>query len=109
MTAAPKPAGSSAKSNEGDDGDKETVESSILAAIAQAVDVLVEGSGGKSRPSTEPDTAKADPMEKAAPAAEIETAAEAEIDEIPEGDDIGDEIQRIIASYNRNRSKDNKQ
>jgi hypothetical protein len=24
----------------------------------------------------------------------------------PEGDDIGDEIQRIIASYNRNRGQD---
>ena len=105
---APKSASSPAKSS-GDDGDKDTVESSILAAIAQAVDVLVEDSGGKSRSSDRPDDAEPDPAEKPALAAKAETDADdvPEDDDVPEGDDIGDEIQRIIASYSRNR-KDNK-
>lgn len=107
-TPAPKSASSPAKSS-GDDGDKDTVESSILAAIAQAVDVLVEDSGGKSRPSDRPDNSEPEPAEKSAPAAKAETEADEapEDDDVPEGDDIGDEIQRIIASYSRNR-KDNK-
>jgi hypothetical protein len=74
------------------------------------VDVLVEDSGGKSRASAEPDEAKSGSPEKATPMAEteMETGSAAEAEDIPEGDDIGDEIQRIIASYNRNRSKDSK-
>jgi hypothetical protein len=80
------------------------VESSILAAIAQAVDVLVEDSGGKSRASAEPDEIAPEPEPAEEAAAETDTEAE----EVPEGDDIGDEIQRIIASYSRNRNKDNK-
>jgi len=98
----PKPASSPAKSS-GDDGDKDTVESSILAAIAQAVDVLVEDSGGKSQPSDRPDDSEPEPAAKA----ETEADEAPEDDDVPEGDDIGDEIQRIIASYSRNR-KDNK-
>jgi hypothetical protein len=85
------------------DADKEAVESSILAAIAQAVDVLVEDSGGKSKGSapTPPKSSSAAPPEKKPP-----TPPPAE-EEVPsEGDDIGDEIQRIIASYNRNRGQD---
>jgi hypothetical protein len=82
------------------DADKEAVESSILAAIAQAVDVLVEDSGGKTKLSapTPPKSSSAAPPEKKPPASPP-------AEEVPsEGDDIGDEIQRIIASYNRNRS-----
>jgi len=83
------------------DADKDAVESSILAAIAQAVDVLVEDSGGKTKGSapTPPKSSSAAPPEKKPPAAP--PAEEAP----PEGDDIGDEIQRIIASYNRNRGE----
>jgi hypothetical protein len=84
------------------DADKEAVESSILAAIAQAVDVLVEDSGGKTKLSapTPPKSSSAAPPEKKPPPSP--PAEEAP----PEGDDIGDEIQRIIASYNRNRGQD---
>jgi hypothetical protein len=84
------------------DADKEAVESSILAAIAQAVDVLVEDSGGKTKLSapTPPKSSSAAPPEKKPPASPP-------AEEVPsEGDDIGDEIQRIIASYNRNRGQD---
>ncbi len=83
------------------DADKEAVESSILAAIAQAVDVLVEDSGGKSKASTAPKAPAAAPPEKRPP-----PSPPAEEVPPPEGDDIGDEIQRIIASYNRNRNQD---
>jgi hypothetical protein len=96
----------------------EALENSILAAIAEAVDVLVEDS------AAEPEEAP----EEADEAEEIEEAEEAivEDDEVPpaaprnasrvgrpapepepeddaESGDIGDQIQRIIASYNRNR------
>jgi hypothetical protein len=100
---ATRPASSPPKSD-GDDDNKDAVESSILAAIAQAVDVLVEDSGGKSRASAEPDEIAPEPEPAEEAAAETDTEAE----EVPEGDDIGDEIQRIIASYSRNRNKDNK-
>jgi hypothetical protein len=89
-----------------EDDEKDAVESSILAAIAQAVDVLVEDSG--SRPKPQSTGAAATPAEAAAapPAEERPAPAPApQEEEIPEGDDIGDEIQRIIASYNRNREK----
>jgi hypothetical protein len=87
------------------DADKETVESSILAAIAQAVDVLVEDSGAKPKaaagpPPESPPEKKVAPEEPSPPPS---AQAIEEEEEIPEGDDIGDEIQRIIASYSRNR------
>jgi hypothetical protein len=91
---APKPTGERAQER-APGADKEAVESTILAAIAQAVDVLVEDRG---QPKIAP--AAESPAEDATPsvAIEIEEAT-------PEGDsgDIGDEIQRIIASYNRDR------
>jgi hypothetical protein len=84
------------------DADKDAVESSILAAIAQAVDVLVEDSGGKTKGSapTPPKSSSAAPPERKPPA-----SPPAEEAPPAEGDDIGDEIQRIIASYNRNRGE----
>jgi hypothetical protein len=76
--------------------DKEAVESTILAAIAQAVDVLVEDSG----PQTRSDPPKAAPPEPAKPApAPAAQAAD------PDDGDIGEEIQKIIASYNRDRQQ----
>jgi hypothetical protein len=89
-----------------EDDEKDAVESSILAAIAQAVDVLVEDSGVRPKPQST--GAAAAPVE-AAPAApaqeEPAPPPPPEEEEVLEGDDIGDEIQRIIASYNRNREK----
>jgi hypothetical protein len=75
--------------------DKEAVESTILAAIAQAVDVLVEDRG---QPKIATAAESLSDEETPSVAVEIEEAT-------PEGDsgDIGDEIQRIIASYNRDR------
>ncbi|MEO8666949.1 MAG: NYN domain-containing protein [Bauldia sp.] len=78
-------------------GDKSAVESTILAAIAQAVDVLVEDSGA----------AKA--MEKDSERASGDAPATPQAEDVPppspDSDDIGDEIQRIIASYNRDRQQ----
>ena len=76
--------------------DKEAVESTILAAIAQAVDVLVEDGG----PQTRSDPSKPAPPEPAKPAA-APAAQRAE----PDDGDIGEEIQKIIASYNRDRQQ----
>jgi hypothetical protein len=90
-----------------EDDEKDSVESSILAAIAQAVDVLVEDSGPRPKPTSTGAAAATPPAVAAAPAQEEPPAPPAppQEEEIPEGDDIGDEIQRIIASYNRNREK----
>lgn len=85
---------------------EDTIESSILAAIAEAVDVLVEDGGNDqpARRSTPPDREprRAPPRraaEEPPPAAKPPPEDEAEA----ESGDIGDEIQRIVASYNRNR------
>jgi hypothetical protein len=87
------------------DADKEKVESSILAAIAQAVDVLVEDDGPKSKGAARSgDPRDADPEGREAPPERKAPPPAAEGD-APEGDDIGDEIQRIIASYNRKRDR----
>ncbi|HVY21714.1 MAG TPA: NYN domain-containing protein [Bauldia sp.] len=99
-------------------GNAEALESSILAAIAEAVDVLVEDSAAEAPPPPAP-PAPAPPERSqreapsnrkrgnnnAAPPRQPEPPAPpaAEEDE-GESNDIGDQIQRIIASYNRNRS-----
>ncbi len=98
----------------------DAIESSILAAIAEAVDVLVDDGGDNGSPPTPPDRqgreppARRPPAERP-PAADRPTAAErpTAADRAPpaeepeeEGGDIGDEIQRIVASYNRNREDD---
>ena len=79
-----------------DSAGNEQLESSILAAIAQAVDVLVEGA--------DDDTAAKETATAAIPREEdatLATPSNPEPNEGSEGDDIGDEIQRIIASYAR--------
>ncbi|MCB1499046.1 MAG: hypothetical protein KDK07_04535, partial [Bauldia sp.] len=97
------------------DGEKDALESSILAAIAQAVDVLVDDDGNKAK--AKPGKAEPEPHEEMADdAAEAgfedeagsDAAASAEPEPSPGGDseDIGDEIQRIIASYSRARQKE---
>lgn len=88
--------------------DKDLVESSILAAIAQAVDVLVET--GHEEESVEGEIIEeleAAPEPEAEIFDEPEIADEEPLDPESPGDgDIGDEIQRIIASYSRNRKQD---
>lgn len=104
-SAKPEPA-PAAKRPETDESVDNDVESSILAAIAEAVDVLVEDSGGKSSAPTEPrETRVSAAAERPTPPPKAEVE-DVEPDDVAEaGDDIGDEIQRIIASYSRNRSK----
>jgi len=68
----------------------DSMEDSILAAIAQAVDVLVED---RSTDNLGPLRGEFAPL--AEPAGEDDAAS----------DDIGDEIQRILASYSQSRDK----
>lgn len=83
------------------------LESSILAAIAEAVDVLVDD-GARQEAKPEPAPAREPPQKRKPAAASKAAEPEPPPPETPEpgGDDgdIGDQIQRIIASYNRNRS-----
>jgi hypothetical protein len=65
------------------------MESSILAAIAEAVDVLVED---RSTDRPRNDRRKQEPAATDAPPPGQD-----------DGSDIGDEIQRILASYSQNR------
>jgi uncharacterized LabA/DUF88 family protein len=89
--AKPAPA---ARPQAASEANKEALESSILAAIAQAVDVLVEDGNGAEPSPQEPAEASAAPAE---------SQPEPEPSEGGDSDDIGDEIQRIIASYSRAR------
>jgi hypothetical protein len=104
----------------GDQG-PESIENSILAAIAEAVDVLVEDgvdSANAKRPATAPAAARKRvatpapgsggprPQSEARPLASPATKTGAEPRPSEEGDDIGDEIQRIIATYSRNRKEE---
>jgi len=95
---APKPATRPAK----EPASSEALESSILAAIAQAVDVLIEDSHAE--PSEAPATPPP-PRDKEPPAAPVEAQPDQPPGEGGDSDDIGDEIQRIIASYSRARQQ----
>lgn len=75
------------------------IETSILAAIAEAVDVLVDEPQTRNRDERPAAEARA---RDNAPAPEEEPDTPTEIDDA-ESSDIGDQIQRIIASYNRSR------
>jgi hypothetical protein len=81
--------------------DTDEVENSILAAIAEAVDVLVEDRATDTVPPAKAD--KAD-NGKGRDAASAETPAPANPAADEDGDDIGDEIQRILASYSQGRN-----
>lgn len=105
--ASDQPAREPAASEKGGD----TIESSILAAIAEAVDVLVEDGGKADARSTprerepQPAAPRRRPPTERPPAAE--TAPQpAPNEEDEDSGDIGDEIQRIVSSYNRNRDDD---
>ncbi|MEP2746332.1 NYN domain-containing protein [Bauldia litoralis] len=110
-----KPPAKAAKSGDAPDG----LENSILAAIAQAVDVLVEDGGppANARDTADEGQVEADveidldlDIEEASPLdtdplIAAEPPPEAEPSEGGDSDDIGDEIQRIIASYSRARQQ----
>ena len=99
--AAPTPPQKSAPKKNADQTADE-LETSILAAIAEAVDVLVDDSGKEDAlPEPQPPTPA---RRKPAAQKSEESPAQDESDgDAGEGGDIGDQIQRIIASYNRNR------
>jgi hypothetical protein len=114
--ARPKPdartpgrAASAASAKSGTDrpraGAPDALEDSILAAIAEAVDVLVEDSGGATDRDGARDNGGTPPPRKKAQPQPAPAAARKSPGSRPEDpdDDIGNEIQRIIASYNRNR------
>lgn len=88
------------------------LETSILAAIAEAVDVLVDDSAKQAEPP-EPAPPPAAPLNRrkqSPPPKQPEPVAASEAeeaeDDAADGGDIGDQIQRIIASYNRNRNEE---
>lgn len=72
------------------------MENSILAAIAEAVDVLVEDRAT--------DNART-PVDNARPPQAKGTAPITPVESDDDSDDIGEEIQRILASYSQNRDK----
>jgi hypothetical protein len=101
------------------EGQPPSIETSILAAIAEAVDVLVEdGEAGPEKIAAAPAAtgrkrtqplsgpAAARPAEPRPARPEPQPRPARRQDSRPEGEDIGDEIQRIIATYNRNRKDD---
>ena len=115
--AADKPAGKQqtdegSAATSGEPGN-DALESSILAAIAQAVDVLVEDGGSNAPPRQAESPAddedafveEAEPEVAEEPDEFSDAAPEPEQSDGEEGDDIGDEIQRIIASYSRARQQ----
>jgi hypothetical protein len=73
----------------------DALEDSILAAIAEAVDVLVEDGNVDERASNQQNARKKPPSPPQPAPAEDDA----------ESGDIGDQIQRIIASYTRNREE----
>lgn len=81
------------------DEEEAAVESSILAAIAQAVDVLVDDGNEKPKDSTNSGQPTEAPEESNPPPS---PGNDADVS----SDEIGDEIQRIIASYGRNRKRE---
>jgi hypothetical protein len=102
--AKPPPAKAAPKAAPG--GQDDPLESSILAAIAQAVDVLVDDSGDapKGRPAGRDVEFEAAAIEVSAPQ-QPEPPPDPEPSPGGDSEDIGDEIQRIIASYSRARTQ----
>jgi hypothetical protein len=96
--AAPKPAPA--------EGENDALESSILAAIAQAVDVLVDDDAAKARDTGQENEVEAVAVEVSAPpTSQPEPPPDPEPSPGGDSEDIGDEIQRIIASYSRARTQ----
>ena len=87
----------------------DALESSILAAIAQAVDVLVDDNDAatKARDSGDEIEMEMDTVEVSpAPPSQPEPPPDPEPSPGGDSEDIGDEIQRIIASYSRARNQE---
>jgi hypothetical protein len=99
--AAPKPSAKPAAKPSKTATSSDALESSILAAIAQAVDVLIEDSHAETGETPRPPP----PHDKEPPAAPVEPQPDQPPSEGEESGDIGDEIQRIIASYSRARQQ----
>ncbi len=75
------------------------LEDSILSAIADAVDVLADDNA-----PAQPQRASARAARERAPIApDVEPPLDAVVDDDEGADEIGDEIQRILASYNEGR------
>jgi hypothetical protein len=115
VQAKPAPAAPPGRAPQASKTNSDALEHSILAAIAEAVDVLVEDSADEpagARPQPQRRPAAADNQRRpAAPSPARNDKRDAspagspnETDDGDEGGDIGDQIQRIIASYNRNRT-----
>jgi hypothetical protein len=113
--AKPAPAAPPGRAPQASKTNSDALEHSILAAIAEAVDVLVEDSAdepGSARPQPQRRPAATENQRRpAAPSPARNDKRDAtpagspnETDDGDEGGDIGDQIQRIIASYNRNRT-----
>lgn len=77
-------------------------EDSILSAIADAVDVLADDPPAQPAAEPAPSTARPAPRSPARAAAPAPAPAEP-LPPSGEADEIGDEIQRILASYSQNR------
>lgn len=97
---APKPAADGEK-------DKDPIESSILAAIAEAVDVLVVEDGAEPQVAEAADTTiAAESIAESTPAKR--SAPKQQQAPVEDDGDIGDEIQRILAAYSQNRKPSGK-
>jgi hypothetical protein len=81
---------------------RDPIESSILAAIAQAVDVLVDD-GEHEAPAPAPQVSPQPPQRPARIAAPAPEPVQSPAADAGEDGDIGDEIQRILAAYSQNR------
>lgn len=103
-SAAAKPAGPKPTPA---DGENDALESSILAAIAQAVDVLVDDNAETADTrDSEVEVEEAVAIEASAPTmSQPEPPPDPEPSPGGDSEDIGDEIQRIIASYSRARTQ----
>jgi hypothetical protein len=101
--AAPSPAKAAPTRRTTAEQASDALETSILAAIAEAVDVLVDDGAKEETPRAE-QAARRKPNGPPAPPEPRPEQADGEGDEAADGGDIGDQIQRIIASYNRNRN-----
>ena len=88
------------------EGDGDALESSILAAIAQAVDVLVDDKAEAKAKAQEADQeTEVEAVVVEASVSQPEPPPDPEPSPGGDSEDIGDEIQRIIASYSRARTK----
>lgn len=90
-----------------EDESKDPIESSILAAIAEAVDVLVVEDGDDAVEAApvvaEIKPAAPAPARSAVVPARPKAATPRPADPPADDADIGDEIQRILAAYSQNR------